>query len=66
MIKLPMIGSLLHKSSIEIFSRILNALFGSGDNINVIKTAAEACRNSYIEKQVKDIVLPTMLREGKS
>ncbi len=67
MIKLPMIGSLLHKSSIEIFSRILNALYsGSGDNINVIKTAAEACRNSYIEKQVKDIVLPTMLREGKS
>ena len=67
MITLPVIGSLMHKSSIEIFSRILNALYsGSGDNINVIKTAAEACRNTYIEKKVKDIVLPTMLREGKS
>ena len=66
-IGLPVIGSLVHKSSIEIFSRILHALYsGSGDNINVIKTAAEACRNSYIEKQVKEIVLPLMLREGKT
>ncbi|MBD3378074.1 type II secretion system F family protein [candidate division KSB1 bacterium] len=66
-INLPVIGPLLHKSSIEIFSRIMHALYsGSGDNINVIKTAAEACRNTYIEKQVKEIVLPIMLREGKT
>ena len=66
-LSLPIVGSLLHKSSIEIFSRVFHALYsGSGENINVIKTAAGACRNAYIEQQVKDIVIPTMLREGKS
>lgn len=66
-IKLPVVGPLLHKSSIEIFARVFNALYsGSGENINVIKTAAEACRNKYIEQKIKEIVIPTMLREGRS
>ncbi|MBN1350189.1 type II secretion system F family protein [candidate division KSB1 bacterium] len=66
-LSLPVIGSLMHKSSIEIFARVFYALYsGSGENINVIKTAAEACRNSYIEQKIKDTVIPTMLREGKS
>ncbi|MBN2611449.1 MAG: type II secretion system F family protein [Bacteroidales bacterium] len=66
-LSIPIVGSLLHKSSIEIFSRVFHALYsGSGENINVIKTAAEACRNAYIEQQVKAVVIPTMLREGKS
>ena len=66
-IKLPIIGSLFHKSSIEIFSRVFYTLYSSsGQNINVIKTAAEACRNVYIEKKIKKIVIPTMLSEGKS
>jgi type IV pilus assembly protein PilC len=67
LIKLPVIGNLLHKSSIEIFSRILHALYsGSGDNINVIKTAGAACRNSFIDKKIKEIVIPIMLREGRT
>lgn len=66
-ISIPVIGSLLHKTSIEIFARVFHALYsGSGENINVIKTAASACRNSYIEQKVNEIVIPTMLREGKS
>ena len=66
-LSLPVVGSLFHKSSIEIFSRVFHALYsGSGENINVIKTAAEACRNAYIEQQIKTIVIPFMLREGKS
>lgn len=66
-LSLPVVGSLFHKSSIEIFSRVFHALYsGSGENINVIKTAAEACRNAYIEQKIKDVVIPTMLREGKS
>jgi len=66
-ISIPIIGPLLHKSSIEIFSRVFHALYsGSGENIGVIKTAASACRNSYIEQKINDIVIPTMLREGKS
>jgi type IV pilus assembly protein PilC len=67
MIKIPVIGSLLHKSSIEIFARVINAMYsGAGDNIGAIKTAAEACRNSYIESKVKTVVIPTMLREGRT
>ncbi len=66
-ISLPVIGSLVHKTSIEIFARVFHALYsGAGENINVIKTAAEACRNAFIEKKVKEVVIPTMLREGKS
>jgi len=66
-ISLPVVGSLLHKSSIEIFARVFHALYsGSGENINVIKTAASACRNSYIEQKINDEVLPSMLREGRS
>jgi type IV pilus assembly protein PilC len=66
-LSLPILGSLFHKSSIEIFARVFHALYsGSGENINVIKTAAEACRNAYVEQQVKTIVIPTMLREGRS
>ena len=67
LIRLPVLGSLLHKSSIEIFSRVINALYsGSGENINVIKTASEACRNNFIEMRIKSMVIPAMLREGKT
>lgn len=67
MISLPIIGHLLYKTSIEVFARVFHALYsGSGENIEVIKIAAEACRNSYIEKVIKETVIPVMLREGKS
>ncbi len=66
-IKIPIIGPLLHKSSIEIFARVFHALYsGAGENINVIKTAASACRNAYIEQKINDVVIPIMLREGRS
>ena len=46
---------------------MFHALYsGSGENIEVIRIAAEACRNAYVEKIVKERVVPTMLREGKS
>jgi len=65
--KLPIIGSLLHKMSIEIFCRVFHSMYsGSGENIEVIKTAAEACRNKYMEKQIKEISIPLMIQEGKS
>jgi len=64
--KIPVIGPLLHKTSIEIFSRVFYALYsGSGENITVLKIAAEACRNSYMEKQIKEIAIPMMIKEGK-
>src|SRR5690606_19674945 len=65
MIRIPVIGSLLHKLNIEIFCRVFAVLYsGSGDNINVIKIAAEACGNSYIEHQVKTVTVPMMVAQG--
>jgi len=65
-IKMPVIGGLMHKTSIEIFSRVFYTLYtGSGDNIRVIRIAAEACRNSYMENQITEIAIPMMLKEGK-
>lgn len=64
-IKIPVIGDLLHKTSIEIFSRVFYTLYsGSGQNIEVIKVAAEACRNTYMEKQIKETAIKMMLKEG--
>lgn len=64
-ISIPVIGDLMHKTSIEIFARVFYTLYsGSGQNIDVIKVAAEACRNSYMEKQVKDVAIKMMLKDG--
>lgn len=63
--KIPVIGSLLHKTSIEIFCRVFHALYsGSGENIDVIKMASEACGNKYMEHQVKTIAIPMMVEKG--
>lgn len=65
-ISMPVVGSLIYKTSIEVFSRVFHALYsGSGENIEVIRIAAEACRNSYIEMKIKTQVIPAMLREGR-
>ncbi len=66
-VKLPVIGPLMHKASVEIFCRVFHSMYsGSGENIDVIRTAAEACRNKYMEKQIKEITIPLMVRDGKS
>ncbi|HDT12278.1 MAG TPA: type II secretion system F family protein [Candidatus Marinimicrobia bacterium] len=65
-IKVPVIGELIHKTSIEIFARVFYSLYsGSGENVKVIQVAAEACRNTYMEKQIKEVAIPMMLGEGK-
>jgi type IV pilus assembly protein PilC len=65
MIKMPIMGSLLHKLNIEVFSRVFAILYsGSGQNIEVIKVAAEACGNSYIEHRVKTVTIPMMVAQG--
>ena len=67
LIRLPVIGSILHRSSIEIFARVFSALYtASGENITAIRIPAESCRNYYIEKQITELVIPKMLKEGKS
>ena len=65
LIHLPLIGHLLHKSSIEIFFRVFAAIYsGSENNIDTLTAAAEACRNAYIENGVKNVAIPLMLKEG--
>ncbi|MDZ7268171.1 MAG: type II secretion system F family protein [candidate division KSB1 bacterium] len=66
-ISLPVVGKLIYKTSLEVFARVFHALYsGSGENIEVISIASEACRNRYLEKQIKEVVIPAMLREGRS
>jgi type IV pilus assembly protein PilC len=62
---IPAIGGLLHKMSIEIFCRVFYALYsGAGENIEVIRMAAEACGNKYMEHQIKTVALPMMIQKG--
>ncbi len=66
MIKIPAVGSLLHKTSVEIFCRVFYAMYsGSGENIDVIRLAAEACGNKYMEHQIKSVAIPMMVTHGK-
>ncbi|MDG5768207.1 type II secretion system F family protein [Balneolales bacterium ANBcel1] len=66
LLRLPVIGDLLHKTSIEIFSRVFYTLYsGSGQNIEVIRVASEACRNTHIEKRIKDVAIRMMLDDGR-
>lgn len=63
--RIPVVGSLLHKTAIEIFCRVFYALYsGAGENIDVIKMAAEACGNKYMEHQIKTIAIPMMVERG--
>jgi type IV pilus assembly protein PilC len=66
LIRIPVLGSMLHKTAIEIFCRVFYALYsGSGENIEIIRMAAEACGNKYMEHQIKTIAIPMMLERGK-
>ena len=62
---MPIMGDLLHKTSIEIFARVFYTLYsGSGQNVDAIRVSAEACRNRYMEKQIKEVSVPMMLKDG--
>jgi type IV pilus assembly protein PilC len=64
--RIPVLGSLIHKTAIEVFCRVFYSLYsGSGENIDVIKTAAEATGNTHFEHQIKTITIPMMLKHGK-
>ncbi|RJP81389.1 MAG: type II secretion system F family protein, partial [Candidatus Zixiibacteriota bacterium] len=46
LIRVPVVGTLMHKTSIEIWCRVFYSLYsGSGENVEAIRTAAEACRS---------------------
>lgn len=65
LIKIPLVGRLFHKTSVEIFCRVFHSLYsGSGENIEAIRMAAEACGNKYMEAQIKSVAIPMMLKKG--
>ncbi|HYE94958.1 MAG TPA: type II secretion system F family protein [Rubricoccaceae bacterium] len=65
MIRMPVVGSLLHKLNIEVFCRTFAILYsGSGENIEVIKVAGESCGNTYMEHRIKTITVPMMVAQG--
>jgi type IV pilus assembly protein PilC len=64
--RIPVMGGLIHKTAIEVFCRVFYSMYsGSGENIDIIKTAAEATGNSHFENQIKTITIPMMLKHGK-
>lgn len=65
MLKIPVIGGLIHKTTIEIFCRVFHALYsGAGENVTAISLAAEACGNKFVERRIKEVSVPMMLSKG--
>ena len=65
MFKIPIMGSLIHKTTIEVFCRVFYTLYsGSAESIEPIRIAAEATGNMYFENQIKSIAIPMMIKRG--
>ncbi|TDJ07478.1 MAG: type II secretion system F family protein [Deltaproteobacteria bacterium] len=65
MLKMPVIGSLIHKTLIEVFCRVFYTLYhGSAESIEPIRIAAEAAGNTYFESRIKQVAIPMMLKKG--
>ena len=65
MIRIPVLGTLLHKLNLEVFCRVFAVLYsGAGENEEVMKIAAESTGNTYIEHQIKTVTVPMMMARG--
>jgi type IV pilus assembly protein PilC len=65
MLKIPIMGSLIHKTLIEVFCRVFYTLYsGSAESIEPIRIAAEATGNTYFENQIKTVAIPLMIKKG--
>ncbi|MEJ2493764.1 MAG: type II secretion system F family protein, partial [Ignavibacteriaceae bacterium] len=63
--KMPIMGQLIHKTLIEVFCRVFYTLYhGSAESIEPIRIAAEATGNTYFESRIKQIAIPLMLKKG--
>jgi type IV pilus assembly protein PilC len=64
-IRIPYVGRILRNTSVEMFCRTLGIMYtSSGENIDAIQHAAESSRNQFLEHQIKNIAIPTMLKYG--
>lgn len=65
MLKIPVLGQLVHKTLIEVFCRVFYTLYsGSAESIEPIRIAAEAAGNRYFEDRIKSIAIPLMVKKG--
>jgi type IV pilus assembly protein PilC len=65
MLRIPILGPLVHKTLIEVFCRVFYTLYsGSAESIEPIRIAAEATGNVYFEDKIKSIAIPLMLKKG--
>ena len=64
-LKIPVIGPLIHKTLIEVYCRVFYTLYsGSAESIEPIRIAAEATGNKYFEDRIKTIAIPLMVKKG--
>jgi type IV pilus assembly protein PilC len=64
-IRMPVLGTLIHKTLIEVYCRVFYTLYsGSAESIEPIKIAAEATGNAYFEERIKNVAIPLMIKKG--
>lgn len=64
-IRVPYVGRILRNTSVEIFCRVLGIVYtSSGENIDAIRLAGEASGNRFLDKQIKTVAVPLMLKYG--
>jgi type IV pilus assembly protein PilC len=64
-LRLPVIGPLIHKTCIEVYCRVFYTLYsGSAESIEPIRIAAEATGNRYFEDRIKNLAIPLMIKRG--
>jgi len=65
MLKIPVMGTLIHKTLIEVFCRVFYTMYsGSAESIEPVKIAAEATGNAYFEDKIKTVAIPLMIKKG--
>ncbi len=65
MLRIPMMGTLIHKTLIEVYCRVFYTMYsGSAESIEPIRIAAEATGNKYFEERIKSVAIPLMVKKG--
>jgi type IV pilus assembly protein PilC len=64
-LRIPVVGPLIHKTLIEVYCRVFYTLYsGSAESIEPIRIAAEATGNTYFEDRIKNVAIPLMIKKG--
>jgi len=65
MLKIPILGTLVHKTLIEVYCRVFFTLYsGSAESIEPVRIASEATGNQYFEDKIKNVAIPLMVKKG--